>query len=127
MPRIPIVATGVGGVAEAMHDGVDALLVPPGHATALADALQRVLSDGELRNRVAAAAAARAPAFAVTRAIRRLEQIYADFDVTTADDPKIGTVWLLNSTNTGNLLLWGPLTADDTVRGIYAPDACGRF
>jgi hypothetical protein len=59
--------------------------------------------------------------------LRQLEQIYADFDVTTAEDPAIGTVWQLNSTNTGNLLLWGPLTADDTVRGIYAPDACGRF
>jgi len=59
--------------------------------------------------------------------LRQLEQIYADFDVQTGEDPKIGTVWLLNSTNTGNLLLWGPLTADNTVRGIYAPDACGRF
>jgi len=59
--------------------------------------------------------------------LRQLEQIYADFDVQTADDPAIGPIWLLNSTNTGNLLLWGPLTADDTVRGIYAPDACGRF
>jgi hypothetical protein len=59
--------------------------------------------------------------------LRQLEQIYADFDVQTADDPEIGPIWLLNSTNTGNLLLWGPLTADETVRGIYAPDACGRF
>ncbi len=59
--------------------------------------------------------------------LRQLEQIYADFDVRTVEDPDIGTIWELNSTNTGNLLLWGPLTADDTVRGIYSPDACGRF
>lgn len=59
--------------------------------------------------------------------LRQLEQIYADFEVRTLEDPDIGTTWELISTNTGNLLLWGPLTADDTVRGIYSPDACGRF
>ena len=43
------------------------------------------------------------------------------------EDPALGTIWELKSTNTGVLLLWGPLTTDDTVRGIYAPDACNRF
>ena len=59
--------------------------------------------------------------------LRQLEQIYADFEVRTLENPEIGTTWELISTNTGNLLLWGPLTADDTVRGIYSLDACGRF
>ncbi len=59
---------------------------------------------------------------------RRLGQIYEGFEITQEQDDDLGgLVWKLSSTNTGNLLLWGPLTAEETVRGIYAPDACGRF
>ena len=47
---LPIVATAVGGVAEAVGDG--ALLVPPGDPGAAAEALERVASDGELRRRL---------------------------------------------------------------------------
>jgi glycosyltransferase involved in cell wall biosynthesis/GNAT superfamily N-acetyltransferase len=73
---LPVVATAVGGVAEAMHNGDDALLVPPRDATALADALQRVLTDASLRQRLAAAAAARGPEFDVRVATDRLEHTY---------------------------------------------------
>lgn len=59
--------------------------------------------------------------------LRRLEQIYDGFIVERLDDPILGPVWNLSSSETGNQLLWGPLTADDSVRGIYSPDACGRF
>ncbi|HEY4331855.1 MAG TPA: glycosyltransferase, partial [Ilumatobacteraceae bacterium] len=41
---LPVVATAVGGVAEAMDDDIDALLVAPRDPDALADALQRVLT-----------------------------------------------------------------------------------
>jgi glycosyltransferase involved in cell wall biosynthesis len=41
----PTVATRVGGTPEAMVDGVNGLLVPPGDATALAAAIARLLSD----------------------------------------------------------------------------------
>lgn len=58
---------------------------------------------------------------------RQLEQIYADFDVSKVEDENIGPSWQLKSVNTGNLLLWGPLSVEDIVRGIYSPDACGRF
>ncbi len=58
---------------------------------------------------------------------RQLEQVYDGFDIRQVEDPDKGALWELYSTNTGALLLWGPLTTDDTVQGIYAPDACGRF
>ena len=74
---LAVVATRVGGVAESMHDGVDALLVPAGNPTALADAWQRVATDTALRQRLASAARTRAAEFDVTRAVRRLEQVYA--------------------------------------------------
>lgn len=40
-----IVATRAGGIPELIEDGVSGLLVPPGNVKALADALERVLSD----------------------------------------------------------------------------------
>lgn len=39
---LPVVATRVGGIPEVVRDGVDGLLVPPGNAAALADALSSV-------------------------------------------------------------------------------------
>ncbi len=63
----------------------------------------------------------------VGRSYRQLEQIYADFEVRQVQDAELGTIWELESTNTGNLLLYGPLTTEETVRGIYSLDACDRF
>ena len=74
---LPVVATDVGGVGEALRNGEDALLVPPSNAVALADALQRVLGDDGLRAQLAAASLERAAGFDVARATRRIEAIYA--------------------------------------------------
>jgi glycosyltransferase involved in cell wall biosynthesis len=49
----PLVATAVRGSRELLHDGEDALLVPPGDAEALAEALRRALDDPELASRLA--------------------------------------------------------------------------
>ena len=57
---IPVLATGVGGVAEALGDGVrPGLLVPPGDPRALAGALRAWLTDAGLRAHLRAAAKAR--------------------------------------------------------------------
>ena len=74
---LPVVATDVGGVGETLRHDVDALLVKPNDTHALADALQRVLGDPALRTRLAAASLKRAAAFDVARAVRRIEEIYA--------------------------------------------------
>jgi len=44
----PVVVTTVGGNPEAVRDGVDGLLVPPGDPEALASAVCRVLEDSTL-------------------------------------------------------------------------------
>jgi glycosyltransferase involved in cell wall biosynthesis len=49
----PIVATRVGGVAEVVEHGVTGLLVPPGDAHALAEAIGRLLEDDAERVRLA--------------------------------------------------------------------------
>jgi colanic acid/amylovoran biosynthesis glycosyltransferase len=47
-----VVASAVSGIPELVVDGVTGLLVPPGDATALADAIERLLDDPELRARL---------------------------------------------------------------------------
>ncbi len=55
-----VVATRVGGLPEYVEDGVTGLLVEPGDASGLADALVRLLEDAELRRRLRAAIELRA-------------------------------------------------------------------
>ncbi|MBV9773636.1 MAG: glycosyltransferase family 4 protein, partial [Gemmatimonadetes bacterium] len=42
---VPVVATRISGIPEQVEHGVTGLLVPPGDPAALADALERLLSD----------------------------------------------------------------------------------
>ena len=52
LSRVAVVATDVGSVAEAVHDGETGLLVPAEDPSALADAIRRLLDDTELRRRL---------------------------------------------------------------------------
>jgi glycosyltransferase involved in cell wall biosynthesis len=73
----PVAATRVGGVPELARDGVEALLVPPGDAVALAAAIGRLLSDGALASSLGAAAARRqAEEFDLDEVVRGLEDLY---------------------------------------------------
>jgi phosphatidyl-myo-inositol dimannoside synthase len=49
---LPVVAHTVGGVAEAVVDGVTGLCVPPDHPAQLAAAFERLISDPVLRRRL---------------------------------------------------------------------------
>ncbi len=53
---IPVVATAVGGVPEAVLDGLTGYLVPPGDASALAQRVRDLLDDPERRRQFGAAA-----------------------------------------------------------------------
>jgi len=73
----PVVATPVGGTGEVVVDGETGLLVPPRDAAALADALKRLLADGELRARLGAAGRRRvAERFTAAEMERRVLEIY---------------------------------------------------
>jgi glycosyltransferase involved in cell wall biosynthesis len=57
-----VVSTGVGGLADAIDDGVTGLVVPPADVPALRAALARLLADAALREQLGAAAGAKARA-----------------------------------------------------------------
>jgi glycosyltransferase involved in cell wall biosynthesis len=52
----PVVATAVGGLVDAIEDGVDGVLVPPRDVPALRAAVERLLREPELRERLGAEA-----------------------------------------------------------------------
>ena len=56
----PVVASAVGGLADAIEDGETGLLVPPRDVVALRQALHRLLTSAELRARIGQAARTRA-------------------------------------------------------------------
>lgn len=76
---LPVVASRIPGVAEAVRDGQDGLLVEPGDAAALADALSVLLTDAAARQRLAEAARVRSEAYSVetigAQYVELLEQI----------------------------------------------------
>lgn len=67
---IPSVAARLGGIPEAVIDGVTGLLTPPGDVTALARALEMILRRPDLRQRLGAAARTRAQRMSFERCMR---------------------------------------------------------
>ena len=59
---VAVIGTDAGGVPEIIDDGATGLLVPPRNATALADAIERLARDADLRRRLASAGKASADA-----------------------------------------------------------------
>jgi glycosyltransferase involved in cell wall biosynthesis len=76
--RVPVVASKVGGIPEAVQDGRTGLLVPPGDQGALATALERVLSDEALASRLGTAGRERVRAeFEARSGWRALAEVHA--------------------------------------------------
>jgi glycosyltransferase involved in cell wall biosynthesis len=75
---VAVVASDAGGVAEMLADGAG-VLVPPDSVDALADALQWLLSDDELRAQMAAAGYAQvAERFTLSGEVAKLRSLLAD-------------------------------------------------
>jgi glycogen(starch) synthase len=72
----PVVATGTGGSGEFLHDGVNCLLFPPGDEAALAEAVERLAGDVELRRRIADGGTATAKDMTIDRYAERLEAVH---------------------------------------------------
>lgn len=73
---VPVVATQVGGLPEAIDDGVHGFLVPPEEPAALAERVATLLRDHVMRARLGAAAHEKARGFDNRLAVRRREEVY---------------------------------------------------
>jgi L-malate glycosyltransferase len=74
---VPVVATAIGGNAEAVQDGVTGLLVPPRDADSLARAISTLLEDRDLAVRLGRAGRQRVvERFSDERMVRETEQFY---------------------------------------------------
>ena len=77
--RRPVVSSAIGGTDELIDDGADGLLVAPGDAAGLVDALRRLLDDAELRAAFAQRARDRVERdFTPTAMTQRVEAIYGE-------------------------------------------------
>jgi glycosyltransferase involved in cell wall biosynthesis len=74
----PVVATAVRGVRELLADGETALLVPPGDVEALAAALERVLTDTQLAERLVKAGREVAARYTTKAMVGRYLELYED-------------------------------------------------
>ena len=75
----PVVASRVGGIPEAIADGVTGLLVPPGDPQALASACASVLKDRGRAAQMGRAGIDRARAeFGIERLVREIEDLYRE-------------------------------------------------
>ncbi|CAB4644972.1 unannotated protein [freshwater metagenome] len=73
---LPICATSVGGIPEAVTDGVEGQLVPPSDSESLASALTRLATDPALRDHLGAGARAAGQRYDIRTAVTRIEEIY---------------------------------------------------
>lgn len=75
----PVVATDVGGIPEAVVNGVTGLLVPPGQPSRLADAILCLIEDRSTRLRMGMAGYARVRQhFTIKAQMGALESLYAE-------------------------------------------------
>ena len=73
---LPIVATAVDGNAEAVTDGVNGFLTPPGDAPAMASAVLRLLEEPALGRRMGQAGQARTVEFDVRKMVDDIASLY---------------------------------------------------
>jgi glycosyltransferase involved in cell wall biosynthesis len=77
--EVPVVATAVGGIVDAVTDGQEGLLVPWGDAARLAGAVERMIDDAAARKQMGAAGRVRAERdFSIARMTDRYLELYRD-------------------------------------------------
>jgi glycosyltransferase involved in cell wall biosynthesis len=75
---VPVVTTPTSGIPEVVEGERSGLLVPSNDPAALADALERLLRDSDLHQRLASGGRARAADYDLTRCVARLRGLFAN-------------------------------------------------
>ena len=84
----PVVASATGGLTDLVQDGESGLLVRPGDAASLRDAVQRLIDDPGLRARMGEAGRARAGRYMASTVVTEIERIYAEVCGVARAEPK---------------------------------------
>jgi glycosyltransferase involved in cell wall biosynthesis len=72
----PVIASQIGGLPDLVADGETGFLVAPGDPVALRQAIQRLLDDPDLRERMGQAGRRKVAEFQASSAVPRIEQVY---------------------------------------------------
>lgn len=72
----PVIAARIGGLADEVVDGETGLLVTPGNAASLREAMQRLIDNPALRRRMGQHAAERALDYHANAIVPRIEHVY---------------------------------------------------
>ncbi len=72
----PVVASRIGGLPDIVIDGETGFLVPPGDELALQQAIERLVADPALRERMGARARQRVVQFQASSVVPRIEEVY---------------------------------------------------
>lgn len=76
---LALVGTNVGGISEQIDDGVNGLLVPPEDPIALAEALEKLVTDSSYRYNLARSGWDKAKqVYSLTRVIAQLKKVYVN-------------------------------------------------
>ncbi len=111
----PCVASDTGGIGSIIDNGRNGLLVPPGDAEGLADAIKRVLKDGDLRAGLAMHAPGSAERFSLGDMSEEMNRFYSD-----VFSEKRRRILIVNVNWLGDVIFSGPFIR--AVRERY-PDA----
>ena len=77
---LPVITTPVGGIPDAVEDGVEGIMVQPGDVEALAGAVTRLLDDTELRIQMGRAGRKKAEEkFSPEHIVEQIEALYGEF------------------------------------------------
>jgi glycosyltransferase involved in cell wall biosynthesis len=90
MLGVPVVATAIGGIPEAIDNRETGILVPVADTVAMAAAVAELIADDNLRRRITAAARARVERdFSAPRMARSFEALYAELSRPVRDSSAV--------------------------------------
>ena len=87
---LPVVATTVGGIPDAVEDGVEGLLVSPGDVDALCAAIEKLLLSSQLRQQMGEAAVRKVrDQFASNRVVPKIDTLYVELGATPVPETNV--------------------------------------
>lgn len=83
---VPVIATNIGGSLDQVVDGITGFLIPPANPEALAEAIEKLIKNAELRRQMGAAGAERLRRnFSLEEMVLKIERVLTE----TLGGPKI--------------------------------------